>query len=278
MTSGSEAAPDRARAGSAGEIRVNRDGAVATVLIDNPAHRNALTRAMWLRLAEVMGELSDDADTDVVVLRGAGGTFSAGAAIDELPGLLRDDATGRYDGGATTLAEDAVAACPKPTLAVVEGYCIGGAVQLLNACDIRLAADDARLAITPSKLGIVYPLSALERLVRNIGPVATRDLLFTGDLIDAATALRLGLLTRVVPRDRLDESVDVLVTSLCARSQLSIHATKELVEAMARGDAAAVERANERWQEEMLASGEPATGIATFLAKETPRFTWRRGG
>src|SRR5690606_27398101 len=108
------------------------------------------------------------------------------------------------------------------------GFCVGGGVQLAAACDLRLAADSARFGVTPAKIGIVYPLSALARLVQLVGPAHAKSLLFTGDLVDARTAHQYGLVDTPVPEPELAARVNALTTTLAARSQLTIQATKDI--------------------------------------------------
>ncbi|NED57478.1 enoyl-CoA hydratase/isomerase family protein, partial [Micromonospora aurantiaca] len=128
---------------------------VATITIDRPAKRNAMSADMWRALPGILDTLAKDDAVRVVVLTGAGGNFCAGADISELDDIHRDD-----DSHLSTVAERALAAFPKPTLAAIEGYCVGGGCQLAAACDLRFAAEDARFGITPAKLGIVYPAAA----------------------------------------------------------------------------------------------------------------------
>jgi enoyl-CoA hydratase/carnithine racemase len=123
---------------------------VATIWIDNPRLRNALTKDMWQQVPGLVNGLASDSQTRVIVLRGVDGDFSAGAAVEELHDILHDASTGRHDGGHTTAAEDALTACPKPTIAAIDGYCIGGGWQLAGACDTRVASSGATFGITPS--------------------------------------------------------------------------------------------------------------------------------
>jgi enoyl-CoA hydratase/carnithine racemase len=254
-------------------LRVEHLGSVATIVMDNPCRRNALTRSMWQGFEPILDELAADESVKVVVVRGAGGDFSAGADISDLTAILHDAETGRHDGGHVTAGENALARFPKPTVAAIEGYCIGGAWQVAGACDIRIASTNSSFGITPSKVGIVYPLSGIERLVRLAGPATAKYLLFSGDFIPAARALDLGLLAKVVPEAAFWAEIDDFTKRLATRSQLSIRAMKQIVDAIVDvgGDVGAV---NAHWQREMAASGQPEIGIGAFLAKKTPHFDW----
>ena len=137
------------------------DGAVATVTISNPAKRNAMTVGMWRALPPLLDRLAADPAVRVLVLTGAGDHFCAGADLTDLT-ELRDNGGGSL----TTVAEGHLAAFPKPTIARISGYCVGGGCQLAVACDLRFAAEDSRFGVTPAKLGIVYPPSTTHRLAR----------------------------------------------------------------------------------------------------------------
>jgi enoyl-CoA hydratase/carnithine racemase len=255
-----------------GTLRVSEDAGVSTIWIDNPRLRNALTKEMWKQLPGLVSRLADDSRTRVIVLRGVEGNFSAGADVEELVDILHDASTGRHDGGYTTTAEQALSACPKPTIAAIDGYCIGGGWQLAGACDIRVASSRAAFGITPSKLGIIYPLSAIQKLVELIGPAHAKYLLFSGDLINAATAIRLGLIS-VVVEGELDAGINRIVETLLSRSQLAMEAMKDLIDVIVAGGDGLAAR-NEVWQREMDRSDDPAIGIQAFLEKRPPKFTW----
>lgn len=231
---------------------------------------------MWQQFPRLLDRLSSDPGVKVVVVRGAGGNFSAGADISDLKAILRDPESGAHDGGHVTAGENALAAFPKPTIAAIDGYCVGGAWQIAGACDIRIAADSAIFGITPAKVGIIYPLTGIERLVRLAGPATAKYLLFTGDFITAREAHDLGMLARVVPEDGFWEEIQKFADRLAARSQLSIQSMKQIVDAFAANDPA-VSAISNYWQDQMALSGEPEEGIGAFLEKREPNFHWNAG-
>ncbi|MFE1951453.1 enoyl-CoA hydratase/isomerase family protein [Streptomyces sp. NPDC059524] len=231
---------------------------VATVVIDHPAKRNAMTDAMWAALPPLLAELSADPAVRALVLTGAGDTFCAGADISTLgrgaaPGLAM-------------AAEDALAAFPKPTLAVVRGYCVGGGCQLAAACDLRFAAEGALFGVTPAKLGIVYPASSTRRLADLVGPAGAKYLLFSGELIGTERALRTGLVDEVWSPEELDKRVVEFTRVLASRSQLTQAAAKEF--AAGRADR------EPYWAEQARGSDDTAEGVAAFLERRPPRFGW----
>ena len=258
-------------------LRIEQSGPVATLIMDNPSMRNAITQDMWQQFEDLLAQLDADDTVKILVVRGAGSHFSAGADIASVQKILHDPATGQSDGGDITVAESALARFRKPTIAAIDGYCVGGGWQIAGACDIRLASERAVYGITPAKIGIVYPLSGIKKLVELAGPAAAKYLLLSGDFVDATEALRLGLATRVIALDGFWDTVHSFALHLAARSQFSAQGHKALVNAMSSGAGDdAVAQLSSYWQGQMAASADAAIGVAAFLAKETPQFTWLR--
>ncbi|WP_328492770.1 enoyl-CoA hydratase/isomerase family protein [Streptomyces sp. NBC_00414] len=233
---------------------------VATVVIHHPAKRNAMTADMWRALPPLLDTLAHDPAVRVLVLTGEGGTFCAGADISSLRG-----STGQAQGLAVR-AEEALAAFPKPTLAAVRGYCVGGGCQLAAACDLRFTDEQAAFGITPAKLGIVYAASSTRRLVSLVGPATAKYLLFSGELIDAGRALRTGLVDEVLPAGELDARVAEFARILVSRSQLTQAAAKEFADGRSDRDG--------YWARQAREGDDTAEGIAAFLERRPPDFTW----
>jgi enoyl-CoA hydratase/carnithine racemase len=248
-------------------IDVAESGPIATVTIHHPARRNAMTADMWRELPEVLARLAADSAVRVVVLRGAGAHFSAGADITDID-QLRDSGAG----SPTIVAEEALAAFPKPTIAQISGYCIGGGCQLAVACDLRFASSGAIFGVPPAKLGIVYPTVTTRRLVELIGPSATKFLLFAADPVDAVRAAAMGLVDEVLPDSQLDKRVHEYATTVASRSQLTVTAAKEIVAASTRGGIDPDRLAY--WHRQATTGPDTAEGIAAFRERRPARFTW----
>jgi enoyl-CoA hydratase/carnithine racemase len=246
------------------QLRHDVTDAVATVVIDHPAKRNAMTAAMWAALPPLLGTLAADPGVRALVLTGAGDTFCAGADISTLRG---SSATAQ---GLAVAAEEALAAFPKPTLAAIRGHCVGGGAQLAAACDLRFAGEGALFGVTPAKLGIVYAASSTRRLVALIGPAAAKYLLFSGELIDSARALRTGMVDEVLPDAELGKRVGEFTRVLVSRSQLTQASAKEFADGRTDRDG--------HWAEQAGAAGETAEGVTAFLERRAPRFTWTTTG
>lgn len=246
-------------------LLVDTADGTATVTISNPAKRNAMTTGMWRELPRLLRRLADDPAVRVLVMTGAGDTFCAGADI----GDLREPGAGSGPAqSAAVEAEEALAVFPKPTIAAVRGFCVGGGCQLAAACDLRFAAEGARFGITPARLGIVYSASSTRRLVGLVGPATAKYLLFSAELIGHERALRTGLVDEVLPHDALDERVREFAAVLASRSQLTQAAAKEFA-----GPEVGPERV-EHWAREAAGSDDTAEGVAAFLERRAPRFTW----
>ncbi|MFF9768117.1 enoyl-CoA hydratase/isomerase family protein [Streptomyces sp. NPDC014636] len=233
---------------------------VATLVIRHPAKRNAMTTAMWRALPPLLDGLARDPDVRALVLTGAGGTFCAGADISTLRGSPEEAQS------LAAAAEEALAAFPGPTVAAVRGHCVGGGAQLAAACDLRLAEEGALFGVTPARLGVVYPASATRRLVSLVGPSTAKYLLFTAELIDAGRALGTGLVDEVLPEGELDKRVVELTRVLVSRSRLTQAAAKEFADGRTDRDA--------YWTAQARDSGDTAEGVAAFLERRQPRFTW----
>jgi enoyl-CoA hydratase/carnithine racemase len=207
-------------------VQERAGGRVALVMIANPVKLNALSTAAILELAETMGVLAEDAQLRAVVITGAGDkAFSGGVNVDDLgattPATAREGIT-RLHHCITAMRE-----CPVPVIARINGYCIGGALELAAACDLRIAADHARFGMPEVRLGIPSVIEAA-LLARLMGAGRARWLLLTGELIDAAEALRWGLVERVVDAAGLDAEVDQALDGILAGGAQAIRAQKRL--------------------------------------------------
>jgi enoyl-CoA hydratase/carnithine racemase len=256
-------------------IRVTRDGAVATIWLNRPSKRNAMSYSMWARLGQSAAELDADPGVRVVVLRGAGEHFCAGADITELH-VIRGP--GERSFAQVNLGTESVLAnLSKPTVAFISGDCIGGGCALAIDCDLRIAMRGARFGITPAKLGIVYPSTSLERATHLLGPSVTKRLVFTGELIDAEEARRVGLVDEVVDASGCDERLATLTGVLAARSLLTQAATKSMVaQIVSHGRVA--DDLRDHWNEVAAHAADSAEGVAAFVEKRAAHFTWSGPG
>lgn len=244
------------------------DGAVATLTIDRPAKRNAMSFEMWSALPGLLAAVAADEAVRALVIRGTD-HFSAGADISEFANLRADpDGACRYS-AAVHAGERSIVYLAKPTIAAVRGVCVGGGCEIALACDIRIAAPDARFGITPAKLGIVYNATSTKQLVDAVGPAWARQILFTGEIIDAPTALRIGLVNELCP-DPVARAAE-LAKTMATRSQVSIHGAKTIISRITDGTLAEDEAIHALY-EASVKSYDYAEGVRAFLEKRPPRF------
>jgi len=255
-------------------LKVEVTDDVATLILNRPEKRNALTLAMWTALPGVLAGIAADRAAKVLVVRGAGGTFAAGADIGEFETVYATPDSSRAYFDRVGEAMQALAEFEKPTLAMIEGACVGGGLGLALACDLRIAATDARLALTPGKLGLVYSLPDTRRLVQAVGLSRAKDILFTGRLVNAAEALNIGLVDALHAPDALAEAVADKTTQIASVSQWSARRAKRIVRLIADGETADTEL-TARWLIEAVEGEDFREGRDAFLAKRKPVFPHR---
>lgn len=260
-----------------GSLLVTADGGVVTVELHRPERRNAISYAMWSALGRLMPVLAGDDDVDVVVLRGTpGGPFSAGADISEFQTLRATPESAAQYGEAVETGERALLEFDKPTVALVQGWAVGGGTQVAAACDIRVCDHTARFGVTPAKLGIVYALPSTARLVDVVGQSWAAFFLLSGELVGADVALRTGLVHEVHAPDAVQTRAYELAASLAGRARVSQAGAKQLLRRVAGGQRQ-VDDAVLAAYDRSLRGPEYAEGVAAFLAKRTPDFRAARG-
>ena len=212
-------------------ILIERDDQIATVILNRPRQRNAINLAMWRQLEEIAQTLDADSGVRVVIFRGAGDTaFSAGADISEFESYRSNSIKAHEYGEAMDSATDAIAAIGKPTISMIRGFCVGGGLELTTATDIRIAADDSRFGVPIGQLGILVGYKEMQRLVTLVGPGPTMDLLLTARFIGSADALRIGLVSEVVPTDELEGQTYDLARRICSLAPLSARWHKQILQ------------------------------------------------
>lgn len=249
---------------------LGQDGPVATLTINRPERHNALTLGMFERIPALVAAAAELPGSRALVLRGAGTrAFSAGADISEFGAVRATAAQAATYDDVVSAAEDALESFPGPTIAAIHGFCYGGGCNLALACDVRLASPGARLAITPAKLGLVYPLRATKRLVDLVGPSRAKIILMGGAELDADQARSVGMIDEVA--EDVDKAVAEFAALLATRSPVTQRAVKttvrRILDGVTRDDA---EHAALR--EAALASPDYAEGVRAFLERRPPRF------
>ena len=253
------------------DITLERHGHAAHLVLNRPEKRNALNEAMWRAIPSLLAEAEADNAVRLLVVRGAGGAFAAGADISEFEEVYATPERAADYSRAIAAALDGLAAFPKPTLAMIEGACVGGGCGIALACDVRFAAERSRFGITPGKLGLVYTLNDTRRLVNAVGLPAAKDILFTGRLLDADEALRLGLINRLVSAETLAGEVEAYGALIAAASPRSARVTKQLMALIEAGQSEDDDATRALFLE-AFTSADFQEGYRAFLEKRAPKF------
>jgi len=218
-----------------GRLLGRRDGQIGWMTFNNPERRNAISLDMWAGIPRVIEAFEADPEIRVIVLAGAGEkAFVAGADISQFETSRGDAASDSVYTGDANRASAALVHTPKPTIAMIRGYCIGGGLGVALTCDLRICADDARFAIPAAKLGLGYRLDAVRELVDVVGPSYAKEILFTGRQFDAQEALAMGLVNKVVPVAELETTVRSYAGMMGQNAPLTIKASKMAVREVLR--------------------------------------------
>jgi enoyl-CoA hydratase len=274
-------------------LTVERDGPVATVWLDRPEARNAMGQDLWRDLPRAMAAVGADTTVRAVVVAAKGPHFSVGLDLKAMGSMLTDG--GHASDGASSAASmaarargartevlrlqgaiTAVARCPKPVVAAVHGYCIGGGVDLIAACDIRLASADAVFSVREAKMAIVADLGSLQRLPAIIGPGHLAELAYTGKDISAERAKEIGLLNDLAAdAEGVQKAAHALAAEIAANSPLAVQGTKAVLAANEGRTVAEGLDYVATWNAGMLASEDLTEAVVAFMEKRPPNFTGR---
>ena len=217
------------------DLYLEVDGPIATLVLNRPEKRNALTFEMWQRMPALLTDFESDDALRVLIVRGAAGVFSAGADISEFETLRASSVQTQAYNEATAGAQDMLAGLSKPTIALVQGPCVGGGCGVAVSCDLRFSDASSVFAITPAKLGIVYPVSVTKRLVDLVGPAHAKAILLTGTALNSERAREIGLVNDVFDADTIHNDVHAIAATVASRAQYSVQSMKRIIEMIAGG-------------------------------------------
>lgn len=249
-------------------IETTQYGAIGHLCFAYPERMNAVDLEAWQALPELFKSLQKTPDLRLIVLSGAGGqAFVAGADISQFEEAFSGPEGSQYD-KATIDGFDAIAQCAVPTLAVIEGHCIGGGLGIALSCDIRIARDDSLFGIPAGRLGLAYPANATHRLIATVGSSFAKEIIFTARKFNCSEALAMGLINRASPKADFSALRDEMMAQICANAPMSLQTSKFIIENPQAAHKDVAQRLSE-----CLDSEDYAEGRRAFMDKRVPHFT-----
>jgi len=256
------------------KMLARQEGGVGTVIFNNPERHNAVSLEMWEATKKILERFGADNETRVVVLTGAGGkAFVSGADISKFENERATLEAVRAYNMKSDAAYSSIAEFPKPTIAMISGYCIGGGLGLATCCDLRICSDNSRFAVPAAKLGLGYGYAGLKRLVDIVGPAFAKEIFYTARQFDAKEALAMGLVNRVVAAAELEAYVKNLTDMICANAPLTIKAVKFTVGEILKDESKRNLARSVELVEACFASRDYTEGRIAFMEKRKPVFT-----
>jgi len=256
------------------KMLARKEGGVGILTFNNPERHNAVSLEMWEATKRILDGFAADDDIRVVVLTGAGGkAFVSGADISKFASERATLEASRAYNVKSDAAYASVADFPKPTIAMIRGYCIGGGVGLAVCCDLRICSDNSRFAVPAAKLGLGYGYSGLKRLVDIVGASFAKEIFYTARQFDAQEASAMGLVNRVVPAGELEAYVKSITDMISANAPLTIKAVKFTVGEMLKDESKRNLARSVELVEQCFASRDYTEGRTAFMEKRKPVFT-----
>ena len=258
------------------KMLARKQGSVGHMIFNNPQKHNAVSLDMWDAADAILDDFEKDAGVRVVVLSGAGGkSFVSGSDISKFEKVRSSEEAVRHYNDRIELAYDRIHTFPKPTIAMIDGYCIGGGLNLAVICDLRFCSASSTFAMPAARLALGYPYPAIKRLTDAIGPAAAKHLMFTAQPIDAQEAWRLGLVQKILAEEELEAFVADYAGKIAANAPLAVRAARRVMRQagdLSAADAIALEAGVAA---ELMTSEDAVEGPRAFLEKRPPVFKGR---
>jgi enoyl-CoA hydratase/carnithine racemase len=271
-----DALPNDTTAHAGGKMLAASAGGIGVVTFNQPEKRNAMSVEMWAGLAEILDRFAADPAIRVVVLTGGGDkAFVSGADISQFDRLRGDAGAMRDYDRLTALGRDALAGFPKPLIARIRGFCLGGGLGIAMQADLRIASEDSQFGIPAAKLGISYGFRTTRKLVELVGPAHARMLLLTGERVTAAEAARMGLINEVVPLAGLDTRVMAVASTIAGNAPLSVASMRFTIGEATRAESEMDKEAIAASIAACFDSADYREGRAAFKEKRRPVFSGR---
>jgi len=260
----------------AGELIVKREGHAGWIVFSNVAKHNAVSLGMWRALPDAVRALDDDRDVRVIVVTGDGDrAFISGADISEFAAQRGDESAREEYNAAVDIGYRTLAATLTPTLAAIRGICFGGGIGLALACDMRIAADDARFCLPAARLGLGYGYAGIRRLVDVVGPAYAAEILATARTFNAAEALQMRIVNRVVPAASHADLVAETIGQIAANAPLTVRAAMKAIDEGLKPSTERDLAAVQAMVDACFASDDYKEGRKAFMEKRRPAFRGR---
>ncbi len=259
---------------STDKMIARKEGGVGYLIFNNPERLNAVSLEMWQAVIGILDDFAKDRNIRVVVLAGAGEkAFVSGTDISKFENERSNENAIALYNETVDRANHAIESFPKPTIAMIRGYCVGGGLGIALGCDIRICADNARFALPAAKLGLGYGFSGIKRFIDTVGPSFTKEFFFTARQFDAEEARAMGLANRVLPGAELETYVKNYAAMIAANAPLTIEGTKFIVgEALKDASARDIKACNDAVNR-CFQSADYQEGRKAFMEKRKPAFT-----
>jgi len=251
-----------------------KEGGVGHLIFNNPERHNAVSLAMWEGASRIMDDFARDNEVRVVVITGAGGkAFVSGADISEFEKVRsNEEAIASYNKIAEK-ANNSIFEFPKPTIAMINGYCIGGGLGLALCCDLRIASDKSRFGVPAAKLGLGYGYPGIKRLADLVGPSFTKEIFYTARQFDAAEAVAMGLVNRVLPVAELEAYVKNYADTIGGNAPLTVNAVKFIANETVKDESRRDLKRCAELVKRCFDSKDYIEGRRAFMEKRKPAFT-----
>ena len=251
-----------------------KEGGVGYLIFNNPERHNAVSLEMWEAATAILADFAADKEVRVVVLTGAGGkAFVSGADISKFESERSSKTAIELYNAMVDQANTAVYEFPKPTIAMIRGYCIGGGVGLALCCDLRICSDNSKFGVPAAKLGLGYGFTGIKKLVDVVGPSFAKEIFFTARQFTAAEALQMGLVNRVLPGEELETYVKDYAGTISGNAPLTVNAVKYIVGQVVKDESQRDMQKCAELVAKCFASNDYIEGRKAFMEKRKPAFT-----
>jgi enoyl-CoA hydratase/carnithine racemase len=253
-----------------------KESGIGWMIFNNPAKHNAVSLEMWEAMPAILADFMADAAVRVIVLRGAGDkAFVSGADISQFEEKRSGEEATRHYNAATDRATTALMRVGKPTVCMIQGYCIGGGVSIATSCDLRIAAENAKFGVPAAKLGLGYAAAGVRKLMDLVGPACAREIFYTARQFTAQEAYEMGLVNRVVPSGQIEPYVREYAGTIAANAPLTLGAVKTIVAELLKDESQRDPALMQGVVDACFASADYKEGRTAFMEKRKPQFKGR---